>query len=225
MAENETKDAAIKQRIITHMNKDHQDSLTRYLEHYCHVSSYYARNARLEDITYSSMTLVTDMTCRYIIPIDPPLASWSEARPRVVAMDAAALEGLKRSNISVKKYKPPKGLYVVVPIAVMCTLVTFSKRSNFEPGSFLYDHLLNSVPKFAKFCYHIQPFLFPGMLAIHFAEATYIAKTRLETHSIPRYSLLWWKWVISTFFEGVANFSRFDQIIHEQEDVRAKIKH
>ncbi|MCJ1472170.1 hypothetical protein MMC13_000817 [Lambiella insularis] len=224
MTESESKNAATKQRIITHMNKDHKDSLARYLEHYCHVSYYYARNARLEDITYTSMTLAVDEICRYVIPIDPPLESWSEARPRVVAMDAAAVEGLKRSGVTVRKYKPPRGLLIVVPIAVACTLVTFSKRSNFESGSFLYDHLLKSVPGFAKFCYHIQPFLFPAVVAIHFAEATHMAKSRLENHSVPRYSLLWWKWVITTFFEGLTNFPRFDRIVKEQEDAGAKTK-
>jgi len=225
MADAQAKDAAAKERIIQHMNKDHQDSLIRYLEHYCHVSSYYARNAQLEDITFASMTIITGQSCRYIIPLDPPLASWSEARLRVVAMDSESIDGLKRSKITVKKYKKPRGLWIVVPILVAGTLVAFSKRSNFEPGSILFDYLLKSVPDFAKFCHTIQPYLLPGVIAIHATEAAHMASSRLDKHSVPRFTLLWWKWVISAFFEGVGAFRRLDQIVADEEDLKAKIKH
>ena len=225
MAEARSKDAGPKERIIQHMNKDHQDSLIRYLEHYCHVSSYYARNAHLEDITFDSMTITSGRSCRYIIPLDPPLPSWSEARPRVVAMDLESIEGLKRSNITVKKYKRPKGLWIVVPCLVAGTLVAFSKRSNFKPGSLLYDYLLKSVPDFAKFCHTIQPYLLPGVIMIHTTEAAHLACSRLDKHSVPRFSSLWWKWVISAFFEGVGAFRRLDRIVADEEDRKAKVKH
>ncbi|MCJ1379672.1 hypothetical protein MMC17_002774 [Xylographa soralifera] len=225
MAEAQVKDAAAKERIIQHMNKDHQDSLIRYLEHYCHVSSYYARNAQLQDIAFHSMTITSGRSCRYIIPLDPPLASWSEARSRVVAMDSESIDGLKRSKITVKKYKRPKGLWIVVPFLVAGTITAFSKRSNFEPGSFLYDYLLNSVPDFAKFCHTIQPYLLPGILMIHTTEAAHMASSRLDKHSVPRFSPLWWKWVISAFFEGIGAFRRLDRIVADEEDLKAKIKH
>ncbi|MCJ1389567.1 hypothetical protein MMC18_002424 [Xylographa bjoerkii] len=225
MAEAQAKDAAAKERILQHMNKDHQDSLIRYLEHYCHVSSYYARNAQLEDITFASITITSGKGCRYIIPLDPPLASWSEMRSRVVAMDAKSINGLKRSDITVKKYKRPKRLWIVVPCLVAGTMIAFSKRSNFEPGSFLYDYLLKSLPDFAKFCHTIQPYLLPGVLMIHATEAAHMASSRLDKHSVPRFSTLWWKWVISAFFEGIGAFRRLDQIVAHEEDLKAKIKH
>ncbi|MCJ1288578.1 hypothetical protein MMC34_000106 [Xylographa carneopallida] len=225
MAETYIKDAVPKERIIQHMNKDHQDSLVRYLEHYCHVSSYYARNAQLEEITFDSMTVTSGRSCRYIIPFDPPLASWSEVRPRVVAMNSESVKGLKRSNITVKKYMRPKGVWIAVPFLVAGTMVAFSKRSNFEPGSFLYDHLLKSVPDFAKFCHAIQPYLLPGVIMIHTTEAAHMASSRLEKHSVPRFSSLWWKWIISTFFEGAGAFMRLDRIVADEEERKAKIKH
>lgn len=225
MAEPQSKDAAAKQRIIQHMNKDHQDSLVRYIEHFCHISSYYARNARLEDITFSSMAVSSSRNSRHVIKINPPLESWSEARPRVVAMDMEAIEGLNRSRITVKKYTRPKGLWIVTPIAVACTLAAFCLRSNFQPGSYLYDNLLTSVPSFARFCYIIQPLLMPLVVAIHSAEAANMAATRLEKHSVPMLSLLWWKWIVNCFFEGVGTFVRFDAIVKDEEELRAKAKH
>ena len=225
MAESQSKDAAAKQRIIQHMNRDHQDSLVRYLEHFLHISSYSARNALLEDITFNSMIISSSKNPHHVVKINPPLESWSDARARTVAMDAEAIEGLNRSKITVKKYTRPRGLYIVVPIAVACTLAAFSLRSNFQPGSYLHDCLLESVPRFAWFCYTIQPLMLPLVVAIHSAEATYMASTRLEKHSVPTFSLLWWKWILNCFFEGFGTFVRFDGIVKKEEELRAKAKH
>lgn len=225
MADNQSKDAAAKQRIIQHMNKDHQNSLIRYLEHFCHISSYSARNARLEDLTLSSMTISSSRNSRHVVKIDPPMESWSEARARTAAMDSEAIEGLSRSKITVKKYTRPKGLSIVVPISVACTLAAFFLRSNFQPGSYLYDNLLESVPNFAWFCYTIQPLLLPLVVAIHSGEAVHMASSRLEKHSVPRFSSLWWMWIVNCFFEGFGTFVRFDGIVKEEEELRAKARH
>lgn len=225
MADLASKDAAAKQRIITHMNADHQDSLVRYLEHFCHLSSFSARNAKLEDITFDTLIISLSDGSRYTIPIAPPMTAWSEARPRVVAMDEEATTGLKRSNITVKKYKRPKGFMTVVFVSCAVTLVMFSKRSNFQPGSILYDNLLKYTPGFADWCYKIQPMLLYPMLAIHISEATCMAQTRLKKHSVPRCSRLWWKWILSTFIEGVGAFMRLDGIVKEEEANKAKLQH
>ena len=227
MTDSSSKDAIAKQRIITHMNADHQDSLVRYLEYYCHVSSYSARSARLEDISFNSLTLKSSPNggSIYTIPIDPPMISWSEARERVVAMDAEAVAGLERSNITVKKYKRPKGFKALVFVAAACSFVVFSKRSNFQPGSLFYDAVLRHVPAFAEWCYKIQPMVIYPMIVIHSGEAAYMVQSRLDKHTVPRFSKLWWKWVLSTFVEGFGAFVRFDQIVKGEDERRAKVKH
>ena len=207
------------------MNVDHQDSLVRYLEHFCRLSSFSARNAKLEDITFDALIISSSDGSRYTIPIEPPMTTWSEARPRVVAMDGEATAGLKRSNITVKKYKKPKGFMSVVFASCAITYVMFCKRSNFQPGSLLYDYLLKHAPGFASWCYKIQPMLIYPMLAIHIGEASYMVQNRLEKHSVPRFSKLWWKWVLSTFIEGVGAFMRLDGIVKEEEINKAKLKH
>ena len=67
--------------------------------------------------------------------------------------------------------------------------------------------------------------LLGGMVVIHGSEAVHMARTRLEKHSVPLFSKLWWKWVVSTFFEGVGNFIRFDGIVREEEEKKMKAKH
>ena len=226
MADPASKDAVAKQRIITHMNTDHQDSLVRYLEHYGNLSSYAASNARLEDITFDSMTISTAKGENHIVAIDPPLSSWSEARPKVVAMDEEARARLKRSDITVKEYTLPNKLWqAVIMTASALTFLAFSKRSNFLPGSLLFDYLLKYTPGFAQFCNTVQPLVIYPMVILHAGEAGHMAKSRLEKHSVPQYSLLWWKWVLSTFVEGFGAFSRLDEMITMQRKKKADAKH
>lgn len=225
MADQASKDAAAKQRIITHMNSDHQDSLVRYLEHFCHLSSFSARNARLTDFTFDSLTVLASNATPHTIPINPPLTSWSEARPRVVAMDTEAAAGLNRSNVTVKKFKGPQGFMKVVFVAAAVTFVVFCKRSNFEPGSIIHDNVMRHVPNFNEFCRTIQPVVIYPMVALHSWEAYHLDRSRLERHSIPRFSKLWWKWVFMTFVGGVGLFKSFDSIVEEEEAKKANAKH
>ena len=218
-------DVAAKQRIITHMNADHQDSLVRYLEFFCHLSSFSARNAKLMDVSFKSLSLASSNGAYHIIPIEPPINAWAEIRERVVAMDAEAVKGLKRSNITVKEYITPSGFMAVTFVATALTFVVFSKRSNLEPGSYLYEYLLLHAPGFADWCYSIQPLLVFLMYTIHGSETLYMTTGRLKKHSVPSFSALWWKWVLGTFVEGIGSFIRFDRMIKEEEEKKAKAKH
>src|SRR5205814_80761 len=70
----EQSQAAGKERIISHMNKDHQDSLMRYLQVYCHVSAADASSAQMSDITRTEMA-ITSNRIGYVVPLEPPLES------------------------------------------------------------------------------------------------------------------------------------------------------
>ncbi|KAI4281586.1 MAG: hypothetical protein L6R35_005614, partial [Caloplaca aegaea] len=106
-------DEAAKERIIKHMNSDHQDSLVRYLEHYCHLSSFSARNAKLNNATLNSLSISTGRGKLHLVPIQPAMAAWSEVRTRLAELDTQAVQGLGRSNITVKKYTRPTGFMAV----------------------------------------------------------------------------------------------------------------
>ncbi|MCJ1366412.1 hypothetical protein MMC16_005540 [Acarospora aff. strigata] len=225
MSDSQTRDAEAQRRIISHMNKDHHDSVVRFLEHYAHVSTYSARNAKLTGITLNKLTIDSGNGSQHVISLDPPLSSWPEARERMVTMDKVALQGLGRSHIAVKEYRWPTGFLALVFVLAAQTLATFWRRANFLPGSLLYDSVLRHVPRYAKFCYDIQPYLFYLMLAIHVTEAVWMARTRLVRYNVPQFSILWWKWVSSTFVEGVGAFKRFDQIVKEEVIKKEKAKH
>ena len=215
---------AIKGRIISHMNKDHQDSLVRYLEYFCGLSSFSARNACLDDVSLSALTMTANGN-KYDVPIRPPMTDWSQVRPRVVAMDSEAVAGLGRSSITVKTYVKPYGFMLVIFIAAFLTFVNFSRRENFAPGSLLYDSILKYAPRFAKFCWTVQPLVIYPMILLHGWEASYMARSRLLKHNVPIGSRLWLTWVCSSFIEGYGSFVRFDAVVEEERLRKDKSAH
>lgn len=224
----EVAEQAVKNRIITHMNNDHQDSLVRYLEHYCHLSSSSARHARLVDITFDQLVISTHADAgrrTYTVPIQPAMTSWPDARPRVVAMDAEAVAGLQRSNITVKRYEKPTWFTTLVICLVIFNLIVFPRRRNFLPGSLFYDNVLVYVPGFARLCLRMRPTVLLLIGLVHPAEMWYMYTSGLRRHTVPTFSVLWWKWIVSVMFEGYGAMARFNRVVAEEERKRASAKH
>ncbi|KAL8945920.1 MAG: hypothetical protein Q9222_007609 [Ikaeria aurantiellina] len=225
--EQASQDEAAKQRIVKHMNADHQakDSLVRYLEHFCHLTSFRARNAKLEDVTLDSLSITTGGSKSHLVPIQPAMSSWTEARTRFAALDGEAVQGLGKSDITIKEYTRPRGFSAVVFVAASINFVAFSTRSNFQPGSLLYDGLLKYAKGFAGFCSMIQPALITFMVVVHAVEVVHMARGRLTKHSVPTSSKLWWKWMLDIAIEGVFGYMRFDGLVKKEEEKKANAKH
>lgn len=216
--------ASNKAFIIQHMNADHQDSLVLYLQAYCHVSAGDAKSAQLEDISLSDLVISADGV-RYSVPIDPPMKGLSETRSRVVAMYQDSLQRLGFSDIPIKEYRAPRGFHVVIFTVCLATYIGFARRSNFLPGSILYESLgLEKVPSFTQFCYDIQPLLLPAMVGIHVLEAGLLAVVRLRRHRVPFLSGVWFAWMASTFIEGFGAFQRTGQMVKEERTKREQSK-
>lgn len=210
--------AAMKQRIITHMNADHQDSLSIFLEHYCQVPSYLASDAQLEDVGLSHL-IIRSKAGRNMIPLEPPMESYAHARERMVEMHHAAYKGLDRSEITVTEYRLPKTLPEYAALTLALSLVcALSSRRNFQDGSLLHGALLKSFPGFERLCYRLQPLGFTVLLLAHSMEVFLLARTKLRRHGVPLGSSLWWKWVLPCFVDGFASFQRFGLVVKEAEE-------
>ncbi|KAF1978204.1 integral membrane protein-like protein [Bimuria novae-zelandiae CBS 107.79] len=212
MASLEAQEAAVKERIVNHMNKDHGDSVRRYLEAFKQKSFYQVRDARLTDVTLDDMKF----NCggqQVIIPFDPPMKGLKEARERLVQLDKDALKALGRSNITITKYIPPwtPGFH-------------FIHLLNFTPGSYLHDGLLFQFPRFSEFCLSIQPILLSLMFAIHVIEAAIMVK-KLSRHGLTPFDGVWWAWVGSAFNEGWTSFQRANALIDEKRAEKDAKKH
>jgi len=221
-------------RILAHMNADHHDSIVRYAEHYCSLSSYTARHAHLTSISFTSLTLSTkrapatppapttpgaqverksELSAHtYHIPLDPPLTSWAQARERLVGMDNTCLEALDRSPFTLGHYIPPRGLHAVLMVLTTLTFLTFFSRALLTPNvpSRLFGTLPMMFPSMFSFFWTIQPWVFWPMLVAHLGEAVYLDRSRLRKHGVSRGGTLWWKWVVGCVFEGFGNFVRID---------------
>lgn len=204
--------------IIKHMNADHQDSLTLFLQAYCGITSTQAKNSQLEEISTSNL-IITAQGTRYSVPIEPAMKDYSEARGRMVAMHKESLKRLGRSEITLTEYRAPRGIEAVIFVLCLLFYVTCFQRSNLQPGSDLYEYLgLQRVPWFPR----IVCILHPYVVAIHIVETIALAVTQLKPLNVPALSGLWWKWVASCFVEGYGSFKRIRQIVKEQKAKNGK---
>jgi hypothetical protein len=145
----------------------------------------------------------------FTVPLTPPLGSWREARERLIAMDQDAVKALGRSPITVTTYTRPRSFFhIAVLVGCLLGYFSFTRKANFEPGSYLYDLILRYVPALAAFAAPKAHMALAIMVAVHGTEAALMATTRLRKHSVPVGSSLWWKWVASTFVEGFGAFQR-----------------
>ncbi|KAK4635795.1 hypothetical protein CLAFUW4_01558 [Fulvia fulva] len=218
MADSDSQDAAARDRIISHMNKDHHDSISRYLQYWGKVSLLPAHDGRMTDITLSSMTL----SCHgrdYRVPFEPAMTSYREARERVVELDKECRKALGHSDVTVKQYIPPNTPMYMTEIAIIsATFLAYSQRWWFAAGGPV-GHIW---PAFARFSWAIQPWVIGLMVLIHGTEAVHFASSRLLHHSVNPRSRVFWLWAASFFIEGVFALRRFDEHV---KTLRLKQKH
>lgn len=104
-------------------------------------------------------------------------------------------------------------------------MIIFPRRQNFLPGSFLYDNIWVYVPGYARFNLLVRPLVLFLVFTIHPAEAIQLHRSRLRRHTVPTFSVLWWKWILSNVIEGYGAFVRFDRIVEEEERKKANARH
>ena len=240
MASSDPADAAFKARIIKHMNNDHADSLSLYLRHYFYMSPSAAFPARLEDISFSDLVIVDSSKMRSIVNIKPPMKSWADARPRMVAMDAECRAALgipppehgavskSREKVKLERYLPPQTLLQrTIFLAALGTYFLIISRvlGHLGEGTFFYNHVASFWPlgrtagqRAGNFLWTLDRVAVP-MLLLHLGETVALERTRLQRYGVKRCCKLWWAWVGSTFVEG---YGSWDRIAGEVERLRGK---
>jgi len=226
MEDQAAKDTAAKERIIKHLNADHQRSLSYYLQHYANVSARTARAPTITDISFSAMTLRTTDGKTHSIPFNPPMKSWSEARTRTVEMDREARAALDISDIRITEYEPPADVLQMAILGIcLFTFTMFATRKEIVPGTWFYDNVLPWYPGGPEwFLWIVKNITFP-VVAIHVGEAWYLEKSRLRKHGVEKGSALWWKWISSCFIEGRGTFRRIDRTVKSKRAEADKAKH
>lgn len=221
-------------RIITHMNADHSESLSLYLQHLYHLPAYRTRLAKMTEIDSNTMSLQIPPIVPFLsgaqsyrIPVSPPLEFWADARPRLVAMDRSARAALDRSEASVKVYRPPDRFWMYAFLTfVIAVSASFSSRSNFLPGSFFYETTgLKHVDGFARFCYWFHPYMWTILLGLHALEVVVMSRGKFRRYNVQTGSWLWWEWVLGVSIEGSPCILRFNEVVVEAEERLKKQQH
>lgn len=226
MADQASKDAASKQRIIKHMNNDHVDSLSLYLQHYGKLPAGSTRGAIMTDISLSAMTFQTTDGKTHTIPLKPPMTSFADARTRSVDMDREARSALDISPVKLTSYLPPRQPAHVILFG-LCSMayLNFALKHKFVPGNWYYDNVLPWWPGGAESYVWTVGKVFYPMLAIHFTEVFLLDRLRLRRYGVERGSLLWWKWIVSVFIEGWGSWKRIDAEVDRKKKEAEKAQH
>jgi hypothetical protein len=217
------------------MNTDHASSLALFLRYYSKLSPRLATSPQIDEFTLSHMTIKSSYG-RSLIPLDPPLKTYAEARDRMVQMNAEALTGLGLSEFKVTEYVPPKmGWQMGVFGLCLVGFVSFSPFGSPDLGReaansrvnllYLFWSLGGLVPELSFLAHDLATYSFVFMCVVHSGEALWLAYSRLQKHQVEAFTLVWWQWVLSCVVEGFGAFIRFDQVIREKEEEKAKKKH
>jgi len=174
----------------------------------------------MSGIDLSGLTLVCRSKTHHI-PFHPPMKTYREARERVVALDQTCLAALGRSDVTVRAFLPPTGLYAVEFAVIALTFVAFSQRWWFARGE-VVERVLG--PGFARFSWTMQPFVISVMLSFHLLEMLYCMRYKLVKHSVNPRTALFWKWAGTTFVEGGFALSRFNGLVRREREAKAKQK-
>jgi hypothetical protein len=210
----------MKTRIIQHMNADHALSLRLYLQHYLHVPSQATSNAKVLDITTSHM-IVQSSYGRHVIPFNPEMKDFREARDRLVKMHEECKDALDLSDIVVDRYALPDRLWQWGVIS-LCILIfaTLPWRENVvKQGT--WSHAIWSLGGraewLAKLSYTMAPLTLGIIVMAHGAEAGWMMTGRLRRHWVETGSWVWWGWVLDNLVQGSGALMRFDRVVKRAE--------
>lgn len=226
MTDTVSKDNAAKARIIKHMNADHQQSLSYYLQHFNGLSSFEARNALITDITFDYMTFRISGGNTSSLPLYPPMTSWADARSRTVELDRIARTALGISSIRITEFQRASSpLHIAITFLILFGVFCFIAHPWIVPGTFIYDKLLPYYPGGPAWFQWMSKVIALPTLAIHVGEVIVLDQTRLRKYGVERFSPLWWKWVGACFVEGFGCFQRIDAMVARKAKEAESKKH
>ncbi|KAI0163020.1 putative integral membrane protein [Pestalotiopsis sp. NC0098] len=217
------KEAAIKARVTTHMNKDHGGELELYLRAFNGLPASAAAGAQITDMSLGAMT-IKSASGTHTVAIDPPLANWSASRVRLVEMAGAALAKLGLSDIRVDTYAPPAGFDCVVFFGVVLYYFCAATLPLVQSGTAAWDLLDAFFPYGASGFRWLVKAIFVPVILLHVTECWWMASTRLEKHRVAP-GKVWWLWAVSPFFDGVCSFNRFDSLVEVERKKKEAAKH
>ncbi|KAF0318662.1 hypothetical protein K4K61_000293 [Colletotrichum sp. SAR11_59] len=211
-------------RIMSHMNRDHKRELSYYLQHFAGLGRGAASSPWMKDVSFEGMTIAAGGLGgkEYFVAFNPALTSWEEVRPAVVDMARVSREALGYSDITVSHFEASSGFALIVGISVAFYFVCYLTLGFVLPGRPIWGFLQTVFPGGPLFYRWLVKTIFFPVLGIHLTECWWFHRTRLVKHGIEPGSSVWWQWVSSLFFEGYPGFQRFDALVAAKRKEQAE---
>jgi hypothetical protein len=198
-------DSSPEARILAHMNKSHKLSLYDYLEFYHGIHLNQRRSEIfLTDVALDSMTVTYTLGHSKLIakiPIDPPMASFDDARVTLVNMAKEAASGLGFSAYQVTTYVPPG---IGDPIAVVLLPLLFIVNVAFQ--DFFYPLIDKIYPVAGHIFRKYGVSVTVATAGIHILEVLLLLLPVLNKYRVPYPARA--MWIVSNFVEGYPAVNR-----------------
>ncbi|KAI0508304.1 hypothetical protein F5B22DRAFT_621564 [Xylaria bambusicola] len=214
-------------RIMSHMNKEHDADLSRYLQAFNGLSASAASSAKLTDLAFDTLT-IQSRSGVHSVRITPPMKSFADARVRLVDMAERAQAKLGLSDIRIDRFEGPRGAGLVSFVGVGFYFVSAAALALgfLRPGTTAWAALDGYFPyQGAEGFVWLVRMIFVPMIAIHLTEAWWMAQSRLKKFNVETGSAVWFAWVVETFLEGFPSFQRFDAMVREERRKKDAAKH
>ncbi|KAK9458178.1 hypothetical protein V1511DRAFT_491956 [Dipodascopsis uninucleata] len=226
LADDTGKSPTMKDRIIKHMNDDHQVALRDYLTFYKGIVPA-RRPVQLLDISVSSLKIGYKIIhnkgideLEATIELNPPMNHLAEARDVLVGMALQASEGLGYATLTpLDEFKPPTllSLPIIALVSVGIYFVYWNPTYINDPNSVLRTYKvygIEIVPLLLKIAFWIA-------IVYHIIEAAviYIWTGMYRVPSIKRTG-----WVVCAFFEGFPALQRFRTLMVEKDKKHTNAK-
>jgi hypothetical protein len=218
--------AAIKARIIQHMNADHSDSLEDYLKFYNSVNAA-PQSAKLVefDLDFMEIEYTTELGSKEtsIVKINPPMSNLSESRVKLVAMAEEATgkslhqpshpsQGPELATANRRIGWTPPDWRGLISLSAVC----FGFWSLYYPYPLSDDGpLIRILPTaLVLLTRTFRDQLFALMIGMHLIEGTVIARRCMEQKMSTPLLVLW---TIDGLVEGIPAIMRINELIAKQE--------
>lgn len=215
-----------KNRIISHMNKDHQIALVDYVVVYGHVelSSFVADSVKITDVDEEKLVLsYEDITGKKkdktIIWSNADelegvrVSSMKDVKAKLIAMAKYAAKKQGFSHVQIKKAIPPQRpagyLMYVYALATVVTLYDKHLLRNLLAGTSFFGWVGTTFPSLATgFRYFEDKIVVVSLTvyAIHVIEAVAVTLPRTRKYRVPVPQN--YLWLAMNFFEGFPSFLR-----------------
>ncbi|KAF4452097.1 hypothetical protein F53441_5030 [Fusarium austroafricanum] len=114
--------------------------------------------------------------------------------------------------VKTSRYERPRGLAALVFGGALFSYICWAGVALVPEESSIWQIFDNISPGTTESFRWIVKTGVPPLMMIHTVEAVAFDLTRLIPYGVPRWGLLWWKWIITCWIEGFTCWKRFASV-------------